>query len=122
MFRTPRSIAALTGPAPRTIADDCWAKLLWAGINLTAADFSPGACLKVPTEKALLKALSTLATSLQMVQSIAMVWLFAGLRSDEIRRLRVGCVRPAALARAPDGSVWLLDARCSGEQNRHGTD
>src|SRR5882672_7638456 len=26
-------------------------------------------------------------------QHIALVWLFAGLRSDEIRRLRVGCIR-----------------------------
>jgi hypothetical protein len=27
-----------------------------------------------------------------MAQALAVVWLFAGLRSDEIRRLRVGCV------------------------------
>jgi hypothetical protein len=31
---TPRSIRALQGPAPRVIADDLWAKLLWAGLNL----------------------------------------------------------------------------------------
>ena len=36
-FATPRSIKALIGPAPRTIADDLWAKLLWAGLNLTLA-------------------------------------------------------------------------------------
>ena len=34
----PRSIAALLGPNPRVIADDIWAKLLWAGLNLTAGD------------------------------------------------------------------------------------
>jgi hypothetical protein len=28
---TPRSILTLTGPNPRVIADDIWAKLLWAG-------------------------------------------------------------------------------------------
>src|SRR2546428_1645403 len=37
-FATPRSIKALIGPAPRTIADDLWAKLLWAGLNLTIED------------------------------------------------------------------------------------
>jgi hypothetical protein len=30
---------------------------------------------------------------LEMVRALAVVWLFAGLRSDEIRRLRVGTVR-----------------------------
>ena len=31
---TPRSVRALIGPDPRVIADDVWAKLLWAGLNL----------------------------------------------------------------------------------------
>ncbi len=31
---TPRSVKALIGPAPRVIADDVWAKLLWAGLHL----------------------------------------------------------------------------------------
>ena len=31
---TPRSVNALLGPEPRVIADDIWAKLLWAGLNL----------------------------------------------------------------------------------------
>src|SRR4249919_849266 len=35
---TPRSIAALLGPDPRVIADEVWAKLMWAGLNLQAAD------------------------------------------------------------------------------------
>ena len=30
----PRSVAALIGTDPRVIADDVWAKLLWAGLNL----------------------------------------------------------------------------------------
>ena len=38
---TPRSLRALIGPDPRVIADDIWAKLLWAGLNLEAADL-PG--------------------------------------------------------------------------------
>ena len=39
-----------------------------------------------------------------------MVWLFAGLRSDEILRLQVGCVRWQSLHDAPGAkSVCLLD-------------
>src|ERR1022692_3039538 len=35
---TPKSLLALIGPNPRAIADDVWAKLIWAGLNLTAED------------------------------------------------------------------------------------
>lgn len=41
-LRTPRRIKALLGPRPRTIADDVWAKLLWAGLNLEAGDLLEG--------------------------------------------------------------------------------
>lgn len=76
---TPRSILALTGPEPRVIADDLWAKLLWAGLNLEADDLpiSVGGHFY----------------PLELMQALALVWLFGGLRSDEIARLRVGCVR-----------------------------
>jgi len=37
----PRSVAALIGTNPRVIADEVWAKLLWAGLNLDPADL-PG--------------------------------------------------------------------------------
>ena len=40
-LETPRSIRALQGPDPRVIADDLWAKLLWAGLNLDPSDL-PG--------------------------------------------------------------------------------
>jgi integrase len=73
---TPRSVKALIGPAPRTIASDIWARLLWAGLNLTTEDLS---CTK--------------SYPIEFVQAVAIVWLFSGLRSDEITRLRVGCVR-----------------------------
>jgi integrase len=75
---TPRSLRALIGPDPRVIADDIWAKLLWAGLNLEAADL-PRADRRVhPVE---------------MIRAITLTWLFSGQRSDEIARLRVGCVR-----------------------------
>jgi hypothetical protein len=34
----PRSVSALIGTDPRVIADDVWAKLLWAGLNLRGLD------------------------------------------------------------------------------------
>ena len=38
VFATPRAINALIGPRPRVLADDVWAKLLWAGLQLNDAD------------------------------------------------------------------------------------
>ena len=74
---TPRSIRALLGPDPRVIADDIWAKLMWAGLSLDAADL-PADGRVHPAE---------------MIRAITLTWLFSGQRSDEIARLRVGCVR-----------------------------
>lgn len=39
---TPRSFKALIAPNPRVVADDVWAKLLWAGLNLDQADLPTG--------------------------------------------------------------------------------
>jgi hypothetical protein len=30
---------------------------------------------------------------MEMIRAVTVVWLFAGIRGDEIRRLRLGCVR-----------------------------
>ena len=81
----PRSVRVLIGPAPRVVADDQWAKLVWAGINLTAADVqavAPGAS-KAPAAY----------YPIEMIRALAHLWLFGALRSDEIHRLPVGCVR-----------------------------
>jgi integrase len=101
---TPRAIRALTGPKPRIIADDVWAKLLWAGINLEPGD--------LPEHR------GGAPYPIELSRAVTMTWLFGGLRSDEIARLRLGCVRwqhndqpiagddPAMLARE---AVCLLD-------------
>jgi integrase len=101
---TPRSAAALLGPNPRVIADEIWAKLLWAGLNLDTAD--------LPETR------SGNFYPFEMVRAITLTWLFSGQRSDEITRLRVGCIRwqhdsapitgnsPEVLAR---DAVCLLD-------------
>jgi integrase len=88
-FSTPRSIRSLIGPNPRVIADDIWAKLLWAGLNLTAADVPVSMYRSGSTTLPKL----TSWYPLEMVRAIMIAWLFAGLRANEIGRLPVGCVR-----------------------------
>lgn len=75
----PRSVSALIGTNPRVIADEVWAKLLWAGLNLEDDDL-PGnsADSYYPME---------------LIRAVTLTWLFSGLRSDELSRLRTGCVR-----------------------------
>lgn len=99
VLATPRSVRALIGPAPRTISADPWAKLLWAGLNLTADDLPRGTANYYPVE---------------FVKAVALVWLFAGLRSDELVRLRVGCVRwqADAVAVPMTGEVLPAQAVC----------
>lgn len=75
----PRSISALIGTDPRVIADDVWAKLLWAGLNLDSADL-PGNS-------------ADHYYPMPLIRAVTLTWLFSGLRSDELSRLRVGCVR-----------------------------
>jgi integrase len=92
-FSLPRSVQALIGPEPRVIADDIWAKLMWAGLNLGADD--------LPRHSA-----CGAWYPLELVRAEAMLWLFAGLRIDEISRLRVGAVR---WDHADRSAVCLLD-------------
>lgn len=76
---TPRSVLSVIGPNPRVIADDVWAKLLWAGLNVEPDD------LPAVTNRP--------CYPIELVRAITLTWLFAGQRSDEIARLRVGCIR-----------------------------
>lgn len=86
-FATPRSVRGKIGPNPRVLADDVWAKLLAAGLSVTTQDFiNP----QVSPES---RHRSLPAYPLEMLRALVVVWLFAGLRSDEICRLRVGCAR-----------------------------
>jgi integrase len=101
---TPPSVRAQIGPAPRVIATEAWARLLWAGLNLTAEDFTRAGR-------------QFCCYPLEMLRALAAVWLFAGLRSNEILRLRVGCVRfqeqdltiPETGETLPRRAVCLLD-------------
>ena len=79
-FMTPKSVLAKIGPNPRIISDDVWAKLVWAGLNLTAEDLPKrrqGPENSYPVE---------------MCKALFLTWLFAGLRNtggdhvDEIHK------------------------------------
>jgi len=111
VLATPRAIHALISPNPRVIANDQWAKLLWAGLHLVETDLpSTGANVMRADRRRTVYPLA-------LVKATAIAWLFSGLRSDELVRLRVGCIRwqqaggPAAATTytAGDGATCLLD-------------
>lgn len=83
-FAAPRSLRSLRGPKPRSIDDDTWAKLMWAGLNLTPQDL-PVLANRLRAER--------WWYPFEMVRACTLVWLFTGLRCDEICRLAVGCIR-----------------------------
>ncbi len=80
VLRTPLSILHRIGPNPRVIDKFLWAKLLWAAMNLEYED--------LPQSKG-----ERSVYPLELVRAVAVVWCFGALRNNEIRRLRVGCVR-----------------------------
>lgn len=100
-LRTPRSILHLIGPAPRVISKESWAKLLWAAMNLAHED------LPLSKDKKSIY-------PLELVRAVAVVWCFAALRNNEIRRLRVGCVRwQSQDVLVPEtGDLLAKDATC----------
>nr|WP_246193390.1 tyrosine-type recombinase/integrase [Kitasatospora atroaurantiaca] len=88
------------GPDPRVIADDIWAKLLWAGLNVEPGDLPTSDSRTYPVE---------------LIRGITLTWLFAGQRSDEIARLRVGCIRwqhDGLPIPGDSGEVLACDAVC----------
>ncbi len=78
VFRLPEEVARQAAPKPRDLEDDVWAKLLWAGLNLETSDLGPVLRRRYPIE---------------MLQAILGVWLFAGLRWSEWRRLDKDSIR-----------------------------
>ena len=82
---TPSPIRALIGPDPRVIADATWAKLVWAGLNLSDQDLCRSKNRASIGDGHFYPAL--------LLRALVTVWLFSGLRRNEILRLRIGCTR-----------------------------
>jgi integrase len=103
-LRTPPAVQKQLGPDPRVIDKEMWAKLLWAAMNLQIEDLPPNKGDAFPYP-------------LEMVRAVAVVWCFAALRSDEIVRLRVGCVHLCRKAGIPEhdnrGHITSHRARAS---------
>ncbi len=80
VFQTPPSIRRLIGRDPRVIDDIWWGKILQATTELTEEDLPCGrnGFKRYP---------------LAMARALAVTWCYSALRSDELRRLRVGCIR-----------------------------
>jgi len=79
-LQTPRSIKNVMGPDPRVIDDAWWWKLVAAAETLTEADIPH--CGN-----------GGLLYPLEFVRAVAATWCYSARRSDEIKRLRVGCIR-----------------------------
>lgn len=74
----PRTIQGLLIREAKPIDSVIWKKLVIAALGLNENDLSIEQRRRYP---------------LQMVKALAVVWVFSGLRPDEIRRLPVGCIR-----------------------------
>jgi integrase len=77
-FRTPDDVEVARQPNPRDIAEDAWFKLIWAACTLTKEHLSIARISIYP---------------LAYYRAACLLWVTAARRSDEIRRLQVGCVR-----------------------------
>lgn len=78
-FKTPADIEAAQQPNPKDIAEDTWFKLIWAACTLTKDTLNTSA--RNPQYP------------LAYYRAASLIWVTAARRSDEIRRLSVGCVR-----------------------------
>jgi integrase len=77
VFVTPENIKRRIMPNPRTLDPAWWQKLTWAAATLSADDLSAYGGDLYP---------------LAYYRAAALVWVTGARRSDEIRRLKVGCV------------------------------
>lgn len=83
----PLSRRAQIGPNPRIIDDAAWAKLMAAGLTLNGEDLKP---YGTPAAKS--AGWRATYYPIEMMRALVGVWLFAGCRIDEIRRLELDCV------------------------------
>jgi integrase len=87
---TPKSILRKCRQNPRPITPAIWIKLQEAALSLTDDDLPIVGSQFVKQGNCTSKSWYPL----DMTRAMAIVWLYTGLRSDEIRRLQVGCIQP----------------------------
>ena len=98
-LRTPRNILNAIRPHPKALSDANWEKLEQAGLALTQEDLlSLQDQVNVSAHEA--------SYPLPLVRAIALVWLFGGLRTDEIVRLPLGCIRPLPSPTDDEQGLW----------------
>jgi integrase len=99
-FRVPAALRRAIGPNPRAIDIRWWAMIVHAAVHLDETDLPRGP--------------SGPPYPLALVRAVALVWCYAALRSDEIRRLTVGCVRwqREDVTVAETGDLLPKDAVC----------
>ena len=78
VFKLPDDVQAACQPNPREIQEDSWFKLIWAACTLTKEHLRAAHLFNYP---------------LAYYRAACLLWVTAARRSDEIRRLQVGCVR-----------------------------
>lgn len=78
VLKLPDDVRAALQPNPRDIAEDAWFKLIWAACTLS---------------KEHLRAARMSIYPLAYYRAASLIWVTAARRSDEIRRLQLGCVR-----------------------------
>ncbi len=79
-LRTPQAILKQLGPNPRDLNPVLWAKIVHAALNLAEEDLPRGST-------------GGLLYPLELVRAVAVVWVYSGLRMDEVSRLHVNCIR-----------------------------
>ena len=77
-LKTPDTIRAACQPNPKDIQEDTWFKLIWAACTLSKEQWEAANAFQYP---------------LAYYRAASLIWVTAARRSDEIRRLSVGCVR-----------------------------
>jgi len=77
-FKTPNDILAARQPNPKDIQEDTWFKLIWAACTLT--------------KDKLYASSRNPQYPLAYYRAACLIWVTAARRSDEIRRLSLGCV------------------------------
>ncbi|RSK38444.1 tyrosine-type recombinase/integrase [Hymenobacter perfusus] len=108
LLATPRSIRDQCNIKPRVLEPHVWLKLRQASAALTAQDLAYSPLIRSDgrtTER-------LVHYPHEMVQALATTWLLTGLRSDELGRLAVNCVR-----RLPETSgyaAWQLQDEVPG--------